>query len=244
MAYNDYASASGLSPAVADMEAQRIAAQQNRPVSPPQLPTSQVVAAAPALPTSPVAPTADRLEKQQPLGSVANDLSQANKYNAALASYPQTALPTPGSSANIPSAPSYNPFSRPTDGNGDAAGRASQYDNLMREAADSRGLTKGQRAAKIQAAQAMLTPGLAQMQQQGHDYAQQMNALNAGSLPAMFGSQNGGISPDVMKGLFSMFQTNPPPAATPAVPEPPAVPITGTPPVLPNDAFTPLMTGR
>ena len=209
---------------------------------PPQLPTSQVVAAAPALPTSPVAPTADRLEKQQPLGSVANDLSQANKYNAALTTLaPTPALPTPGSSGSVPSAPSYNrsvpsapsynPFSRPTDGAGDAAGRASQYDNLIREAADSRGLTKGQRAAKIQAAQAMLTPGLAQMQQQGRDYAQQMqqqgrdyaqqmNALNAGSLPAMFGSQNSGISPDVMKGLFSMFQTNP----TPAVPEPPVVP--------------------
>jgi hypothetical protein len=197
-------------------------------------PTNQPTTS-PSLPTSPVA---DVRREQQTLGSgtngqtnsYGNDMTLANQMNAQAAKMrqvnaPTSALPTPGSSGSVPSAPSYNPFSRPTDGAGDAAGRASQYDNLIREAADSRGLTKGQRAAKIQAAQAMLTPGLAQMQQQGRDYAQQMqqqgrdyaqqmNALNAGSLPAMFGSQNSGISPDVMKGLFSMFQTNP----TPAVP--------------------------
>lgn len=190
---------------------------------PPQLPTSQVVAAAPALPTSPVAPTADRLEKQN-LGSAPNDMTQANKYNAALTTLaPTPALPTPGSSGSVPSAPSYNPFSRPTDGAGDAAGRASQYDNLMREAADSSGLTKAQREAKIQAAQGLMMPGLSQMKQQGDDYAQQMNALNAGSLPAMFGSQNGGISPDVMKGLFSMFSTNQQPGVMAAVPAQPVV---------------------
>jgi hypothetical protein len=206
---------------IADMEAERLNAQQNRPITPP--PVTPALPTSPVAPASPVAPTADRLEKQQ-LGSVANDMTQANKYNAALTALaPTTSLPTPGSS-NAPSAPSYNPFSRPTDGAGDAAGRASQYDNLMREAADSSGLTKAQREAKIQAAQAMLTPGLAQMQQQGHDYAQQMNALNAGSLPAMFGGQNSGISPDVMKGLFSMFSTNQQPGATPAPGVTPAVP--------------------
>lgn len=161
--------------------------------------------------------------------SYGNDMTLANQMNAQAAKMrevnnPTSALPTPGSSANVPSAPSYNPFSRPTDGAGDAAGRASQYDNLMREAANGSGLTKAQREAKIQAAQGMMMPGLSQMKQQGDDYAQQMNALNAGSLPAMFGGQNSGISPDVLKGLFSMFQTNQKPGETPAVPAQPVVP--------------------
>lgn len=193
-------------------------------------PTNQPTTS-PSLPTSPVA---DVRREQQTLGSgtngqtnsYGNDMTLANQMNAQAAKMrevnnPVASLPTPGSSGSVPSAPSYNPFSRPTDGAGDAAGRASQYDNLMREAADSSGLTKAQREAKIQAAQGLMMPGLSQMKQQGDDYAQQMNALNAGSLPAMFGGQNSGISPDVLKGLFSMFQTNPTPAATPAVPAQP-----------------------
>lgn len=173
----------------------------------PSLPGQQTPAATPTV-ASPTPSITD------------NYLKAADTYK----SMQTSALPTPGSSGSVPSAPSYNPFSRPTDGAGDAAGRASQYDNLMREAADSSGLTKAQREAKIQAAQGLMMPGLSQMKQQGDDYAQQMNALNAGSLPAMFGSQNGGISPDVMKGLFSMFQTNQKPGETPAPGATPAVP--------------------
>lgn len=51
-----------------------------------------------------------------------------------------------------------DPFSRPTDGNGDAAGRRSQYEGLIRSANDS-GLTAKQRATRLAAAEAMIAPG-------------------------------------------------------------------------------------
>lgn len=66
----------------------------------------------------------------------------------------QAAAMQQGSSAAEP----VDPFSRPTDGNGDAAGRRSQYEGLIRSANDS-GLTAKQRATRLAAAEAMIAPG-------------------------------------------------------------------------------------
>jgi len=66
---------------------------------------------------------------------------------------------TTGTGAFIPSAAEpVDPFSRPTDGNGDAAGRRSQYEGLIKSANDS-GLTAKQRATRLAAAEAMIAPG-------------------------------------------------------------------------------------
>lgn len=66
----------------------------------------------------------------------------------------QAAAMQQGSSAAEP----VDPFSRPTDGNGDAAGRRSQYEGLINSANDS-GLTAKQRATRLAVAEAMIAPG-------------------------------------------------------------------------------------
>jgi hypothetical protein len=154
-----------------------------------------------------------------PVNGYGNSLDMADQMNAQAAKmkelYASPALPTPGGSS-IPEAPKYNPFDRPGDGNGDAAGRASRYDNLMQSAASQTGFgAKRRSAAMLGAAQGMLAPGLAQMEAQGKDYAQQMGALNNGSLPVNIGG-SGGLNADTMKGLMSMFQTNQKPGDPPA----------------------------
>lgn len=208
----------------------------------------------PSLPTSPVA---DVRREQQTLGSgtngqtnsYGNDMSLANQMNAQaekMKALNAPALPSPGGSNSAPTAPSYDPFARPGDKYGDSQMRAAQYDSMLKEAGSGRGLTKGQRAGLINAAQGLVAPGLDMVKAQNNDYGQQMNAFNAGSLPTGIGGANGWFNADVMKGLFNMFGTNQQPgdpvvpgatattppvsaATTPAVPIPPVSPMVGAP---------------
>jgi hypothetical protein len=200
-------------------------------------------------PSLPTAPVADVRREQQTLGSgtngpvnsYGNDMGLANQMNTqaekmkALNATPS--LPSPGGANSAPSAPTYNPFAMPGDRYGDDKIRQANYESMLKQAGSERGLGGSKRAAaKIQAAQGMLAPGLAQMEAQGKDYAQQMSAYNAGSLPSSIGGATGGLNEDVMKGLFSMFGTNQKPGATPA---PGATASPATTPAVPSATTTP-----
>jgi len=54
--------------------------------------------------------------------------------------------------------------------------RAEQYRGMMSQAGTGRGMTRNQRAAMAAGAQGLIAPGLAQMQQQGQMYGQQLDA--------------------------------------------------------------------
>lgn len=71
-----------------------------------------------------------------------------------------------GSAQNLPSPPSFDPFARAGDGFGDSGMRAAQYDSMMKRAADT-SIPWRRRQGLAEAAQGMLAPGLAIVQQQG-----------------------------------------------------------------------------
>lgn len=53
-----------------------------------------------------------------------------------------------------------DPFARAGDGRGDSQLRQQQYDSFLKQAANGRGLTKGQRSALVESANTLIAPGL------------------------------------------------------------------------------------
>ncbi len=98
-------------------------------------------------------------------GTVEGNVAALNRQTAALTSLREAQNPgiTTGTGAFAPrqeSAAPVDPFARPGDGWGDSEKRYQEYQGLLREASSGKGLTKNQRAAKINAAQALAAPGL------------------------------------------------------------------------------------
>jgi hypothetical protein len=85
-------------------------------------------------------------------------------------------ITTGGNGGGLPSAPTMDVFARPGDGWGDSEMRAEQYRGMMNQAGTGRGMTRNQRAAMAAGAQGLIAPGLAQIQQQGNMYGQQLDA--------------------------------------------------------------------
>lgn len=77
---------------------------------------------------------------------------------------------------SLPSAPTMDLFARQGDSFGDSQMREQQYDSLMKQAGSGRRMTRNQRAAMAEGAQGLIAPGLAQIQQQGQMYGQQLDA--------------------------------------------------------------------
>lgn len=98
-------------------------------------------------------------------GTIEGNVAALNRQTAALTSLREAQNPgiTTGTGAFAPrqeSAAPVDPFARPGDGWGDSEKRYQEYQGLLREASSGKGLTKNQRAAKINAAQALAAPGL------------------------------------------------------------------------------------
>lgn len=98
-------------------------------------------------------------------GTIEGNVAALNRQTAALTSLREAQNPgiTTGTGAFAPrqeSAAPVDPFARPGDGWGDSEKRYQEYQGLLREASSGKGLTKNQRAAKINAAQGLVAPGL------------------------------------------------------------------------------------
>lgn len=98
-------------------------------------------------------------------GTIEGNVAAINRQTAALTSLREAQNPgiTTGTGAFAPrqeSAAPVDPFARPGDGWGDSEKRYQEYQGLLREASSGKGLTKNQRAAKINAAQGLVAPGL------------------------------------------------------------------------------------
>lgn len=95
-------------------------------------------------------------------GTIEGNVAALNRQYEALKSrndaYNGTGGPSLATAAAGP-AP-VDPFARPGDGWGDSEKRYQEYQGLLREASSGKGLTKNQRAAKINAAQGLVAPGL------------------------------------------------------------------------------------
>ncbi len=130
-------------------------------------------------------------------GTVEGNVAALNRQAEALRSVREARNPgiTTGGGFGQGSPAPIDPFARPGDSWGDSEKRAQEYQSLLREAATGSGLTKGQRAAKVQAAQALVTPGLevaklAQEGQRGKDsLAAQLAQNQAASEDRRFGVQ-------------------------------------------------------
>jgi hypothetical protein len=170
------------------------------------------------------------------LNAAGNDMTLANRMNAGAdqmrASRTTTDASSTGSSGlSRPSAPSYDPFSRPGDGNGDSQKRQQEYEGLLRQASDPRNGSARDRAVMVQAAQGLLSPGLNLVQQQGQDYQSQLKAYDQ----AMQGGYGGSAPPagdqaGLINGLAQIFgqQETPVNPTAPADPNAPALPSSYT----------------
>ena len=104
-------------------------------------------------------------------GTIADNVAALDRQTAALKSrndaYNGTGGDSLGGSLGATPAP-VDIFARSGDSFGDSQMRAAQYDSLMQQASDQKGMSHGQRAALVQGAQGLLAPGVdaAQMQQQ------------------------------------------------------------------------------
>lgn len=167
-----------------------------------------------------------------------NDMSLANRMNAGAdqmkaarmgtGSTQSATAPAVSSGLSRPEAPSYDPFSRPGDGNGDSQKRQQEYEGLLRSAASQTGWGASKRAAAMTvAAQGLLAPGLSQMQQQGQDYQSQLSAYDQAMKGGYAGSAPpGGDHAALINGLAQIFgpqeaAANP---TAPADPNAPALP--------------------
>jgi hypothetical protein len=157
-----------------------------------------------------------------------NDMTLANRMNAG-ADQMRASREGSGGGLSRPSAPSYDPFSRPGDGNGDSQKRQQEYEGLLRSAASQTGRGASKRAAAMTtAAQGLLAPGLSQMQQQGQDYQSQLSAYDQAMQGGYGGSAppTGGDPSALINGLAQIFgpqeaAANP---TAPADPNAPALP--------------------
>ena len=95
-------------------------------------------------------------------GTIEGNVAALNRQYEALKSRNDAYNGTGGPSLATASAgpAPVDPFARPGDGWGDSEKRYQEYQGLLREASSGKGLTKNQRAAKINAAQALAAPGL------------------------------------------------------------------------------------
>jgi len=112
-------------------------------------------------------------------GTIEGNVARLNSQIAAIRSQREAQNPgitTGGVGGGLPSAPTMDVFARPGDGWGDSEMRAEQYRGMMNQAGTGRGMTRNQRAAMAAGAQGLIAPGLAQMQQQGQMYGQQLDA--------------------------------------------------------------------
>lgn len=135
-------------------------------------------------------------------GTVEGNVAAINRQTAALTSLREAQNPgiTTGTGAYAPrqeSAAPVDPFARPGDGIGDSQARASQYENLLREAAGERGIGGSKRAAaKVAAANALMAPGLklAELGQEGQrskdSLAAQVAQNQAASADRRFGVES------------------------------------------------------
>ena len=113
--------------------------------------------------------------------ATAYNVARLNSQTDALRSLREARNPgiTTGTGAFAPAAPApIDPFSRPTDGNGDAEKRYQEYQGLLREAGTGRGLTAHQRQAMVQSAQWLIMPGIenAKLAQEGQQSANSLAA--------------------------------------------------------------------
>lgn len=105
-------------------------------------------------------------------GTVEGNVAALNRQIEALRGLREARNPgiTTGGGAVVPQAAApADPFSRPGDSWGDSEKRRNEYQGLLREAANDKGITSRQREAKIAAAQALVTPGIetAKLRQEG-----------------------------------------------------------------------------
>ena len=133
-------------------------------------------------------------------GTIEGNVAALNRQTAALTSLREAQNPgiTTGTGAFAPrqEAPQLNIWDRPGDGNGDSQARASQYENLLREAASDTGFgSKKRAAAKVAAANALVAPGLevAKLGQEGQrsrdSLAAQLAQNQAASQDRRFGAE-------------------------------------------------------
>ena len=133
-------------------------------------------------------------------GTVEGNVAALNRQTAALTSLREAQNPgiTTGTGAFAPrqEAPQLNIWDRPGDGIGDSQARASQYENLLREAASDTGFgSKKRAAAKVAAANALVAPGLevAKLGQEGQrsrdSLAAQLAQNQAASQDRRFGAE-------------------------------------------------------
>jgi hypothetical protein len=156
--------------------------------------------------------------------SYGNDMTLANRMNAG-ADQMRASRESAGGGLSRPEAPSYDPFSRPGDGNGDSQKRQQEYEGLLRQAADPRNGSARERAVMVQAAQGMLSPGLNLVQQQGQDYQSQLSAYDQAMKGGYGGSAPPGGDPSALiNGLAKIFG----PQEASANPTAPAIPAPTT----------------
>jgi hypothetical protein len=192
------------------------------------------------LPILPSTVSEDQRQKMMKTVSTLGGTTQPQQANQvrSVATTPSPA-PTSNGALNRPDAPSYDPFSRPGDGNGDSQKRQQEYEGLLRSAASQTGFGSRKRAAAmINSAQGLLAPGLAQMQAQGDTYQQQMKGYDTAMLGGYGGSVpiSGVVNPLLEPGLAQTFGNLSNPvqsgATAPSIPDPnaPVIPAaTGTP---------------
>lgn len=99
-------------------------------------------------------------------GTVEGNVAALNRQIEAMRSLREASNPTrPQSLADL--MPRFDPFSRPGDSYGDSQRRASEYEALLKKATPGSGLFRRGRESALEAAKALIAPGLEGLREQG-----------------------------------------------------------------------------
>ena len=132
-----------------------------------------------------------------------NDMTLTNRMNAGAASMAEANQPKTLGLVQ-PEQPSYDIFSRPGDSFGDSQMREQQYMSLLKDAAQAKGRKRG---SMVDAAKAMIAPGLAQIEAQNKDYQALLSQYGQQQSDMTKLGMLGGMDPQQMQNfMFGLSQ--------------------------------------
>lgn len=132
-----------------------------------------------------------------------NDMTLTKRMNAGAASMAASNQPNTLGSVQ-PEKPSYDIFSRPGDSFGDSQMREQQYMSLLKDAAQAKGRKRG---SMVDAAKAMIAPGLAQIEAQNKDYQALLSQYGQQQSDMTKLGMLGGMDPQQMQNfMFGLSQ--------------------------------------